>query len=77
MLTKFPFDPLGLDSEANREKEVKNGRLAMVSVWAGTGGASACCSCIEHITLLYVGSHSSPGAARQGVMRRASAQGTA
>jgi len=31
VLTKFPFDPLGLDSEANREKEVKNGRLAMVA----------------------------------------------
>ena len=49
MLTKFPFDPLGLDSEANREKEVKNGRLAMVSLCAGNTGAGVCCSCLEHI----------------------------
>jgi hypothetical protein len=27
----FPFDPAKLDSEANAEKEIKNGRLAMVS----------------------------------------------
>ena len=49
MLTKFPFDPLGLDSEANREKEVKNGRLAMVSLCAGSTGAGVCCSYLEHI----------------------------
>ena len=27
----YPFDPAKLDSPANQEKEVKNGRLAMVS----------------------------------------------
>ena len=26
-LGSFPFDPAGLDSPANREKEIKNGRL--------------------------------------------------
>ena len=26
----YPFDPVKLDSAANQEKEVKNGRLAMV-----------------------------------------------
>ncbi len=30
-MNKFPFDPLGLDSPTNAEKEIKNGRLAMVS----------------------------------------------
>ena len=29
-LDSFPFDPANLDSEANAEKEIKNGRLAMV-----------------------------------------------
>ena len=32
VVSKFPFDPLGLDSPTNAEKEIKNGRLAMVSV---------------------------------------------
>ena len=50
VLTKFPFDPLGLDSEANREKEVKNGRLAMVSLCTRDTGAGVYCSCLEHIT---------------------------
>ncbi len=27
----YPFDPANQDSAANQEKEVKNGRLAMVS----------------------------------------------
>ncbi len=31
VVNKFPFDPLGLDSPTNAEKEIKNGRLAMVS----------------------------------------------
>jgi len=31
VVTKFPFDPLGLDSPTNAEKEIKNGRLAMVA----------------------------------------------
>ncbi len=26
----YPFDPVGLNSEANATKEIKNGRLAMV-----------------------------------------------
>ena len=30
VVNKFPFDPLGLDSPTNAEKEIKNGRLAMV-----------------------------------------------
>ena len=30
VLNQFPFDPLGLNSEANAVKEIKNGRLAMV-----------------------------------------------
>ena len=30
LVSKFPFDPLGLDSPTNAEKEIKNGRLAMV-----------------------------------------------
>jgi len=30
-LNSFPFDPAGMSSPANAEKEVKNGRLAMVS----------------------------------------------
>lgn len=30
VLVQFPFDPLSLTSEANRVKEIKNGRLAMV-----------------------------------------------
>lgn len=30
-VSKFPFDPLGLDSPTNAEKEIKNGRLAMVA----------------------------------------------
>ena len=30
LVNKFPFDPLGLDSPTNAEKEIKNGRLAMV-----------------------------------------------
>ena len=29
-LDEFPFDPVGLNSEANQVKEIKNGRLAMV-----------------------------------------------
>ena len=32
-LNAFPFDPAGMNSPAMAEKEVKNGRLAMVSVW--------------------------------------------
>ena len=32
VVSKFPFDPLGLDSPTNAEKEVKNGRLAMVKL---------------------------------------------
>jgi light-harvesting complex I chlorophyll a/b binding protein 5 len=28
---KYPFDPLGLNSPSNQEKEIKNGRLAMVA----------------------------------------------
>mmetsp|Transcript_18431 Transcript_18431/g.55571 ORF Transcript_18431/g.55571 Transcript_18431/m.55571 type:complete len:263 (-) Transcript_18431:2607-3395(-) len=42
-LGSFPFDPAGLDSPANREKEIKNGRLAMMafvgfaSVYANRG----------------------------------------
>jgi len=42
-LGSFPFDPAGLDSPANREKEIKNGRLAMIafvgfaSVYANRG----------------------------------------
>ena len=34
LLDWFPFDPAKLDSEANAEKEIKNGRLAMVSCMA-------------------------------------------
>ena len=30
VLNMFPFDPAGLNSEANAVKEIKNGRLAMV-----------------------------------------------
>lgn len=30
-LDEYPFDPVGLNSEANQVKEIKNGRLAMVS----------------------------------------------
>ena len=30
VLNMFPFDPLGLNSEQNAVKEIKNGRLAMV-----------------------------------------------
>lgn len=36
LIDSFPFDPANLDSEANAEKEVKNGRLAMVSPHAPT-----------------------------------------
>ena len=32
VVSKFPFDPLGLDSPTNAEKEIKNGRLAMVQL---------------------------------------------
>lgn len=31
-LGSFPFDPAGLDSPANREKEIKNGRLGNLSL---------------------------------------------
>jgi light-harvesting complex I chlorophyll a/b binding protein 5 len=30
-LDSYPFDPVGLNSQANAEKEIKNGRLAMVA----------------------------------------------
>ncbi|KAK9830814.1 hypothetical protein WJX74_008475 [Apatococcus lobatus] len=30
-LDEYPFDPVGLNSEANQVKEIKNGRLAMVA----------------------------------------------
>ena len=33
-LNWFPFDPLNLNSPANQVKEVKNGRLAMVSTFS-------------------------------------------
>ena len=33
VVNKFPFDPLGLDSPTNAEKEIKNGRLAMVPLF--------------------------------------------
>lgn len=33
VVNKFPFDPLGLDSPTNAEKEIKNGRLAMVTLF--------------------------------------------
>lgn len=32
VISKFPFDPLGLDSEDMRWREVKNGRLAMLAM---------------------------------------------
>jgi hypothetical protein len=38
----YPFDPVGLNSEANATKEIKNGRLAMV-------GAS---SEMQHLSLV-------------------------
>lgn len=31
-LNFFPFDPLNLNSDTNQVKEIKNGRLAMVSI---------------------------------------------
>ena len=60
MVNKFPFDPLGLDSPTNAEKEIKNGRLAMVSnivnkhsiVWSAVpcslGYAASSCWLIRH-----------------------------
>ena len=30
-LDEYPFDPVGLNSEATQVKEIKNGRLAMVT----------------------------------------------
>ena len=33
-LNWFPFDPLNLNSPANQVKEVKNGRLAMVTTFS-------------------------------------------
>ncbi len=35
----YPFDPAKLDSAANQEKEVKNGRLAMVSHISSNAGS--------------------------------------
>lgn len=32
-LGSFPFDPVGLDSPANAEKEIKNGRLGAPRCW--------------------------------------------
>ncbi|KAK9828973.1 hypothetical protein WJX72_003158 [[Myrmecia] bisecta] len=31
LINSFPFDPVGLNSDSNAEKEIKNGRLAMVA----------------------------------------------
>lgn len=35
LINQFPFDPAGMNSKDMAVKEVKNGRLAMVSMWRG------------------------------------------
>lgn len=51
VVSKFPFDPLGLDSPTNAEKEIKNGRLAMVRLCC----RAACCriACCAVLWLCY------------------------
>ena len=52
VLNMFPFDPLGLNSEQNAVKEIKNGRLAMVRLGILTPNLASwaapphgCCTC--------------------------------